>query len=81
MLEPAGRRKQPVALAHEALRRVQREARMSPAAAWRLRVAPAIAAALHGSAAPALRMLENRLGRRIAIEPVDGLDGFDIAPG
>lgn len=81
MLDAAGRRKRPVALAYEALKRVQHEARMMPAATWRLRVAPAVATVLHDTAAPALRMLETRLGRRIAIEPIDGLDGFDIAPG
>jgi ribonuclease G len=81
MLDPASRRKQPVALAYEALKRVQREARMMPAATWRLRVAPAVATVLHDTAAAALRILETRLGRRIAIEPIDGLDGFDIAPG
>ncbi|HEU0215118.1 MAG TPA: ribonuclease E/G [Stellaceae bacterium] len=81
MLEPTGRRKQPVALAYEALKRLQREARMMPAATWRLRVAPAVAMTLHDTAAPALRTLETRLGRAIAIESIDGLDGFDIAPG
>lgn len=81
MLEPADRCKHPIAISHEALRQVQREARLTPAATWRLRVAPAVATALHGSAAPALRMLETRLGRRIGIEPVEGMDRFDIAPG
>jgi Ribonuclease G/E len=80
MLEAVGRRKQPVAHAYEALKRLQREARMMPAAAWRVRVGPAVATALHDAAAPALRILETRLGRRIVVEPIDGLDGFDIAP-
>lgn len=81
MLEPTGRRKQPVALAYEALKRLQREAHTMPSATWRLRVAPAVATVLHDAAAPALRTLETRLGRGIAIESIDGLDGFDIAPG
>ena len=79
-LDPASRHKQPVALAHEALERVQRESRIMPAVAWRIRVGPAVAAAFRGPVAPALRMLETRLGRRVAIEPVDGFDDFDIAP-
>ncbi len=80
MLEPAlGMQKTAVALAHEALLRVQREARARPAANWRLVVSPAIDAALHGSAAPGLRALESRLGRRIEIlvGPI-GERGFDI---
>ncbi|HZK91599.1 MAG TPA: ribonuclease E/G [Stellaceae bacterium] len=84
LLEPRSRAKQPVALAHEALRRLLQETRASPAANWRLRVSPAVGAALQGAAAAALRALETRLGRRIAIDVAPdnqpGLAGFDIVP-
>jgi Ribonuclease G/E len=80
MLEPGGRAKQPIAVAHEALRRLQREARANPAANWRLTVSPGVAATLHGPAAAALQALETRLGRRIAIESTPSCAGFDIAP-
>ncbi len=77
MLEPEGTRKSGTALAFEALRALAREARAAPAANWRLVVAPAVAAALHGPAAGALRGLETRLGRRV--ELVAG-GGGDISP-
>jgi len=80
LLEPNSRAKQPVAVAHEALRRLQREARANPAANWRLIAAPSVAAALRSAAAPALQALETRLGRRIAIEAGPDREGFDIAP-
>ena len=80
MLESGSRAKQPVALAHEALRRVMREARANPAATWRLRVSPALEAALRGPAKDALRALETRLGRPITIEITAGRESFDIAP-
>jgi ribonuclease G len=78
MLEPASAARQPAAIAHEALRRLLREARATPAANWRLAVPDVVAAALHGPAAGALRALETRLGRRIEILPQPGRDGFDI---
>jgi ribonuclease G len=77
MLEPEGMRKSATALAFEALRALTREARAAPAANWRLVVAPAVAAALHGPTAGALRGLETRLGRRV--EFVVG-GGGDISP-
>jgi Ribonuclease G/E len=81
MLEPRDIARQPAAIAHEALRRVLREARATPAANWRLVVSPGVEAALlHGAAAPALRALEARLGRRIAVSAEPGHDGFDIRP-
>ncbi|HVH77746.1 MAG TPA: ribonuclease E/G, partial [Stellaceae bacterium] len=80
MLEGATRRKQPLALAHEALRAVLREARANPAVTWRLIVSAEAAAALHGPAAPALKALETRLGRRIAVETDACREGFDIGP-
>ena len=72
MLEPQGPAQKRLALAFEALRLVQREARADPAADWRLVVSPAVEAALRGAAAAALRALEARLGREIAIavEPI-----------
>jgi len=81
MLMPAGRERSPTALAHAALRQLAREARANPAANWRLTVAPAVGAALNGPAAAALRALETRLGRRIAIDVETGRDDFDIRPG
>jgi hypothetical protein len=80
MLEPGTRAKQPIAVAHEALRRVSREARANPAATWRLGVSHAVEAMLRGPAAGALKALETRLGRPIAIEVAAGRESFDIAP-
>jgi Ribonuclease G/E len=80
LLEPGSRAKQPVALAHEALRRLQREARANPAANWRLSVSLGVEAALLGPASAGLQALETRLGRRIAIDGALGREGFDIAP-
>jgi ribonuclease G len=82
MLEPGSLRKSPGALAFEALRALQREARASPAANWCLGVTPAVATALQGVAASGLKSLEERLGRRIAIEakPESDVQPFDIVP-
>jgi Ribonuclease G/E len=79
MLTPRKRLKHPVALAHEALRRVASEARANPAANWRLTAPPAVEAALKGPAAPALRRLETRLGRHIAIVAAAAGSDFDIS--
>jgi ribonuclease G len=81
LLEPrAGRPvKQAVAIAHDALRRLSREARANPAANWRLMVPPDVEAALRGAAGSGLRALETRLGRRIAIAVEPGRADFDIA--
>lgn len=80
MLEPQGVGKSHVALAFEALRLLQREARANPAADWRLVVTPAFDTALRGPAADGLRALETRLGRQIAItvEPDRAREAFDI---
>jgi Ribonuclease G/E len=79
MLEPQAARKSAVALAFEALRALAREARVRPAANWRLAVAPAVEAALRGPAAAGLRSLEERLGRKITISTEAGRDApFDI---
>jgi Ribonuclease G/E len=82
MLEPGSARKTTLALAFEALRALQREARARPAANWRMTVTPAVAAALHGTVAQGLQSLEERLGRRIAIttKPEGDTQDFDIAP-
>jgi Ribonuclease G/E len=82
MLEPAGVRKTAAALAFEALRALYREARIRPAADWRLLVAPGVAAVLQGAAAQALRGLETRLGRTVQIVVAQdrNADPFDIAP-
>ena len=74
------RRRQPVALAHQALRALWREARARPEANWTIRAAAPVVAALSGSAKPALHALEARLGRRIEITEGGADDGFDIAP-
>lgn len=79
MLEPGSRRKHAVALAYEALRRLAREARANPAASWRLTVSVAVAAALKGPAAAALKMLEARHGRPIDIATAPAGTDFDIA--
>ena len=80
MLEPQGIGKSSIALAFEALRLIQREARAQPAANWRLVVSPAVGAALRGPAAAALQALEARLGREIVvtIEPNRERAVFDI---
>jgi Ribonuclease G/E len=80
MLQPGSRAKRPVAIACDALRGLQREARANPAANWRLSVPREVEAALRGAASDALRALETHLGRRILIEVFDGRDGFDIEP-
>jgi ribonuclease G len=82
ILEPGVSRKSAAASAFEALRAVQREARARPAANWRLTVGPGVALALRGAAAAGLRSLEEKLGRRIAIESKAENDAqpFDIAP-
>lgn len=71
-----------VALAFACLRMAARQARAQPATNWRLVVAPAVATALRGPAAAALRALEGRLGRpfAIAVEPQGAAHPFDIAP-
>lgn len=81
MIEPGSARKTAVALAFEALRALQREARARPAANWRMTVTPAIAAALRGTAARGLQSLEERLGRHIAITTKleDDTGDFEIA--
>jgi Ribonuclease G/E len=68
-------------MAHEVLRALRREARAQPGRQWRLTVNPDVAAALAGVAAAALRALEERFGRTIAIESDSSLrrDGFQIA--
>jgi Ribonuclease G/E len=79
MLEPGVARKTATALAFEALRVLAREARARPAANWRLLVTPPVEAALRGPAAAALRSLEQRLGRTIAVAVDLGLAApFDI---
>jgi ribonuclease G len=72
--------KQPVTLAFDMLRAVQREARANPATVWLVRVSPEVAAALVGPAAAALRGLEARLGRDLPIETEPGRGSFDIRP-
>ena len=71
-----------VTVAHEALRALRREARAQPAVRWRLTVNPDVVAALAGGAGAALRALERRFGRPIAIEADPGLDRdrFQIVP-
>jgi ribonuclease G len=80
LLAPATRAKLPIALAHEALRRLLREARANPAANWRLSLSNKVEATLRGPAAGALKALETRLGRKIMIEVSATVDDFDIRP-
>ncbi len=85
MLEPApggAMRKTAATVAYEALRRLAREARLAPGSRRRLIVAPDVAAALSGPAAPAVGALEARLLRpiEIAIELARRRDRFEIAP-
>lgn len=79
MLCPGTRSRLPIALAHEALRRVLREAQVNPAASWGLTASRSVEAALRGEAAAALRALEIRLGRRVTITAATGIAAFDIA--
>jgi ribonuclease G len=70
LLEPAAGGpivKTAVTVAFEALHALRREARAQPGGSWRLCVAPEVAAALAGRAARALRDLEQRFGRPVAI--------------
>jgi ribonuclease G len=71
-----------VTVAYEALRALRGEARTQPGRRWRLTVSPEVAAALAGGATAALRALEERFGREIAIEADPSLDRgcFQIAP-
>jgi len=71
-----------VAVAHEALRALRREARAQPGRSWRLIVAPDVAAALTGRAEPAVKEAERRFARKIAIEADSGYDRerFQIIP-
>jgi ribonuclease G len=82
MLDPQGAGKSAVALAFAALRALHREARAIPAANWRLAVSRPVGAVLQGPAAAALRALETRLGRRVAVavEAASEAPPFDIAP-
>jgi Ribonuclease G/E len=77
---PGAPSKTAITVAYEALRDLRREARAQPGCAWRLIVAPEVAAALAGPAAAALDGLEQRFGRRIAIaaEASLGRDRFQI---
>ena len=82
MLEPQSVGKNSVALAFEALRLIQREARAQPGANWQLVVSPSIETALRGPAAAGLHALETRLRRQIliAVEPNRERTAFDIVP-
>jgi ribonuclease G len=82
MLDPRTGQKSAVALAFECLRDVAGAARARPAANWRINAAPAVATALRGPGAAALRMLEDRLGRRVTIAITAAVETppFDIVP-
>jgi ribonuclease G len=71
-----------ITVAHEALGALRREAGAQPGRRWRLTVAPEVAAALTGVAASAVRTLEERFGREIAIKADSNLarDRFQVAP-
>jgi Rne/Rng family ribonuclease len=71
-----------VTIAHEVLHALRREARAQPGRRWQLTVNPDVAAALAGVAAAALRAIEERFGRAIAIETDPSLrrHRFQITP-
>ena len=80
---PGGvRTKTAVTLAHEALRALRREQRAQPGRRWRLIVAAEVAAALAGSAAAAVRDVEQQSGRDIVIIADPSLERgrFQIVP-
>jgi Rne/Rng family ribonuclease len=85
LLEP-GPRGHPVktaaTVAYEALCALRGEARTQPGRRWRLTVNPEVAAVLAGGATTALRALEERFGRQIALETDPSLDRgrFQITP-
>lgn len=83
MLEPAGTRpRQAAALARDALRALWRQNRAEPGKAWTIAASPAVAAALD-DAASAVRALEARLGRPLAIKRAGeaATRAFDIVAG
>ncbi len=69
-------------VAFEALRALRREERAQPGRRWRLIVAADVATALAGDAALAVRALEHRFGRGIAVAEDRGFERsrFEIAP-
>jgi ribonuclease G len=71
-----------IAVAHEALRALRREARAQPGRSWRLIVSLDVAAALTGGAAAALEEAERRFARKLAIETDAGCgrEQFQIIP-
>jgi ribonuclease G len=71
-----------ITVAHEVLRELHHEARAQPGRSWRLTIAPDVAAAFSAGAAAALRALEDRFRRKIAIEvdPSADRERFQIAP-
>jgi Ribonuclease G/E len=71
-----------VTVAYEALHALRREARIQPGRRWRLTVSPEVAAALVGGTTAALRALEGRFAREIAVEADPSLERgrFQIAP-
>jgi ribonuclease G len=84
MLEPGVAVQSAETLAFEALRLLAREARTNPAANWQLLARADVAArlALAPALASALRSLEERLGRKIAVvmRPENQNRPFDIVP-
>src|SRR5436309_11715502 len=82
MLEPQSFGKSSLALAFEALRLGQREARANPAADWLLGVSPAIEVALRGAAGEALPALDAGPAREIAttVEPTLDPAPFELRP-
>jgi ribonuclease G len=82
LLERTAPVKTAASVAYQALRALARAARAEPGRAWRLIAAPDVAAALAGEATAALRALEQRLGRTIAIDvdPGPPRERFQLAP-
>lgn len=82
MCEGLGRTRSPMTAALAALDRLLSESAADPSARLSLIVSPELADALHGEAAAARQVAEERLGRAIAVTTDDELvvDGYEIAP-
>ncbi len=74
----AGRVKDPVTLAFEALRAARRVASQAPGRKNSIASAPEVAAALEGPGRAARAAVEERLGRAIAVRPRPGHAAFEI---
>lgn len=76
-----GRAKSAVTLAYEALRRVQMDSAGNPAGRPAIHAVPPVLEALGTAVAPAVSVVERRIGRPIRLVPAPGLadKGFEVA--